>query len=124
MVSVEHKFREYRDQVAQLVQAQAELCNRFIREAEPLLKKARPDDGSNPPKDADQIEYQAGLLLYRVKLGQPRSEALARIFEEPRNQQLVQRVEGLLLATSPRRTCTPRRRSSSSRSRRSRTKRT
>jgi preprotein translocase subunit SecA len=98
VVSVEHKFREYRDLVAELVRTQSELCSRFLREALELLNKVRPTDGSNPPKDAADIEYQAGLLLYRVKLGQPRSEGLMRAFEEPRNQQLVQRVEGLLLA--------------------------
>ena len=98
VISVEHKFREYKDAVARLVHAQSELCARFLREAEPLLKKARPDDGSNPPKNADELEYQAGLLLYRAKLGQPRAEALLRLFEEPRNQQLVQRIEGQLLA--------------------------
>ena len=98
VVSVEHKFREYREPVAELVHAQSELCQRFLREALELLAKARPEDGSNPPKDAADMEYQAGLLLYRVKLGQPRAEGLLRAFEDPRNQQLVQRVEGLLLA--------------------------
>ncbi len=98
VVSVEHKFREHKEHIARLVQAQAELCNRYIREAEPLLKQARPQDGSNPPKNAADLEYQAGLLLYRVKVGQPKSEGLLRIFEEPRNQQLVQRIEGQLLA--------------------------
>ena len=37
------------------------------------------------------------MLLYRSKLGQPRSEGLMRVFEEPRNQQLVQRYEAQLL---------------------------
>lgn len=98
VISVEHKFREYKDMVESLVHAQSELCARLLREAEPLLKKIRPEDGSNPPKNTAEIEYEAGLLLYRVKLGQPRSQALMRLFEDPRNQQLVQRVEGLLLA--------------------------
>ncbi|KAB2660475.1 MAG: preprotein translocase subunit SecA, partial [Verrucomicrobia bacterium] len=98
VVSVEHKFREFKPVVERLVAAQRELCNRFLREAEPILAKSRPTDGSNAPKNADDLEYQAGLLLYRVKLGQPRNEGLLRLFEEPRNLQLVQRVEGLLLA--------------------------
>ncbi|MFM8358333.1 MAG: preprotein translocase subunit SecA, partial [Verrucomicrobiota bacterium] len=98
VVSVEGKFREFKATVERIVHAQRELCARFLSEAEPLLKQVRPEDGSNPPKNADELEYQAGLLLYRVKLGQPRSEELRRIFEDPRNLQLVQKVEGLLLA--------------------------
>jgi preprotein translocase subunit SecA len=37
------------------------------------------------------------MLLYRAKLGQPRSEALMRVFEDPRNQQLMLRYEATLL---------------------------
>jgi preprotein translocase subunit SecA len=98
VISVEHKFREHKPMVERIVRAQSELCERFLREAAPLLAQARPTDGSNPPKNAADLEYQAGLLLYRVKLGAPRSEGLRGLFEEPKNQQLVQRVEGLLLA--------------------------
>ena len=98
VVSIEGKFHEFRPVVERIVATQRDLCQRFLREAEPLLAQARPTDGSNPPKNADELEYQAGLLLYRVKLGQPRADGLRRLFEEPRNQQLVQRIEGLLLA--------------------------
>ena len=95
VVSIDQKFGEFRPVVEQLVQAQRELCARFLREAEVLLKQLRPEDGSNP-KNAEELETQIGTLLYRVKLGQPRSEGLLRIFEEPRNQQLVLKTESLL----------------------------
>jgi preprotein translocase subunit SecA len=98
VVSVEHKFQEFKPVVERIVSAQRDLCRRFIREALPILEQARPKDGGNPPKNADELEYQAGLLLYRAKLGQPRDEALMQVFEEPKNLQLVQRIEGLLLA--------------------------
>ncbi len=97
VVSVEHKFGEFRPVVERIVAVQGELCSRFLREADALLKQARPADGEKPPKNAEQLEQDAGLLMYRAKLGQPRSDALRTLFEDPRNQKLVQRTEGLLL---------------------------
>ena len=95
VVSIDHKFGEFKPIVERLVHAQRELCSRFLREAEALLKQLRPEDGSNP-KNAEELEQQIGVFLYRAKLGQPRSEGLLRLFEDPGNQQLVQKTEGLL----------------------------
>src|SRR6059036_3221849 len=44
------------------------LCNRFLSEAEALLKKLKPEDGSNPT-NPEAIEREIGLLLYKVKMG-------------------------------------------------------
>ena len=96
VVSMDQKFVEFKPSVQRLVQAQQELCNRFLREAEALIPKLRPENGV-PPKNAADLEQEVGMLLYRSKLGQPRSEGLMRVFEEPRNQQLVQRYEAQLL---------------------------
>ncbi len=96
VVSMDQKFVEFKPSIQRLVHAQQELCNRFLREAEALLPQLRPEGGTQPKNIAD-LEQQIGMLLYRVKLGQPRSEGLMRVFEEPRNQQLVQRYEALLL---------------------------
>jgi preprotein translocase subunit SecA len=96
VVSMDQKFVEFKPSVQRLVQAQQELCNRFLREAEALIPKLRPENGV-PPKNAADLEQEIGMLLYRSKLGQPRSEGLMRVFEEPRNQQLVQRYEAQLL---------------------------
>jgi preprotein translocase subunit SecA len=96
VVSMDQKFVEFKPSIQRLVHAQQELCNRFLREAEALLPQLRPEGGTQP-KNAADLEQEIGMLLYRVKLGQPRSEGLMRVFEEPRNQQLVQRYEALLL---------------------------
>jgi len=96
VVSMDQKFVELKPSVTRLVQAQLDLCNRLLRESEALLSQLRPEGGA-PPKNAAELEQQIGMLLYRVKLGQPRSEGLMRLFEEPRNQQLVQRYEATLL---------------------------
>src|SRR5213078_5404821 len=64
----------------------------FLSEATDLLKKLRPEDGSRP-EHPDELEREIGLLLYRVKLGQPRSEGLARVLEDPENLKLMNKAE-------------------------------
>ena len=57
-----------------------------------MIKKLRPTDGSNAP-GAEALEKESGLLLYRVKIGNPRSEALMRLLEEPENVRLMNKAE-------------------------------
>ena len=71
---------------------QERLCSRFLSEAEGLIKKLRPADGSNP-QTPDALEKEIGLLLYRVKIGNPRSEALMRLLEDPENVRLMNKAE-------------------------------
>src|SRR5205823_12122764 len=51
-----------------------------------------PTDGSNP-QSPEILEREIGLLLYRVKIGNPRSEALMRLMEEPENLRLATKAE-------------------------------
>ena len=88
----DEQYAQWKPVVDGLVRAQQQLCNRFLKEAEELLKKLRPTDGSNV-KDADALEKEAGLLLFRVKTGQPRSEALMKILEVPENAGIMNRAE-------------------------------
>ena len=92
VISVEHKYTEFKPAVERLVQAQRELTNRYLREAEEVLRKLKPADGSNP-KAPEELERQLASLLYKVKLGQPKSEGLMRFFETPENQKRVQMYE-------------------------------
>jgi len=57
-----------------------------------LIKKLRPADGSNP-QTPEALEKEIGLLLFRVKVGNPRSEALMRLLEEPDNVRLMNKAE-------------------------------
>jgi preprotein translocase subunit SecA len=84
-------YDKFKPVVESLFHAQEKLCNRFLREAEDFLKKLRPEDGSNPP--SAELEREIGLLLYRVKLGTPRSEGLMRLLENPENLRLMQKAE-------------------------------
>src|SRR5437588_5685259 len=88
VITYDEQYGNFRPQVEALVQVQERLCNRFLSEAEELLKKLNPEDGSTIEK-AEAMERQAGLLLYRVKLGQPRSEGLLKLLENPENLRLM-----------------------------------
>jgi preprotein translocase subunit SecA len=88
----DEQYAQWKPTVDGLVRAQQQLCNRFLKEAEDMLKKLRPTDGSNVP-GAEEIAKQAGLLLFRVKTGQPRSEGLMKLLENPENAGLMNRAE-------------------------------
>jgi preprotein translocase subunit SecA len=88
----DEQYGQWKPTVEGLVRAQQQLCGRFLKEAEELLKKLQPTDGSNV-KDAGALEKQIGLLLFRVKTGQPKSEALLKILENPANAGLMNRGE-------------------------------
>jgi len=88
----DEQYATWKPTVEGLVRAQQQLCNRFLREAEDLIKKLHPTDGSNV-QGADAIEHQIGLLLFRVKTGQPKSEGLMKVLENPENAGLMNRAE-------------------------------
>jgi len=88
----DEQYAQWKPTVDGLVRAQQQLCNRFLREAEELIKKLHPTDGSQV-QNADELEKQIGLLLFRVKTGQPRSEALMKILELPENAGMMNRAE-------------------------------
>src|ERR1043166_5437042 len=93
VVGIENdQYAKFKPTIENLVRTQERLCNRFLQEAEDLIKKLRPEDGSNP-QHPEEIERELGLLLYKVKIGQPRSEGLARLLEDPENLKLMNKAE-------------------------------
>jgi preprotein translocase subunit SecA len=86
------QYVNYKPRVESLVHAQEKLTGRFLREAEELLKKLRPEDGSQPA-NRDELEREIGLLLYRVKLGNPQTEGFLKLLEEPENHRLMHKAE-------------------------------
>jgi preprotein translocase subunit SecA len=95
--SYDETYMRWKPPVESLVRNQERLCARFLREAEDLLKKLRPESGAEP-KEKDTLEREAGLLLYRVKMGQPRSEGLMKVLENPENLRLMNSAELFLHA--------------------------
>jgi preprotein translocase subunit SecA len=87
----------YKPAVEALVAAQKRLCNRYLAEAEELIKKLHPKDGSEV-KNREELERQIGIILFRVKMGDPRSEGLMRLLEEPENRRLMEEAELMLHA--------------------------
>ncbi len=92
VITYDNQYAQFKPVVDSLVNAQQKLCARFIREAEDLIRKLRPTDGSNP-SNPNALEREIGMLLYRVKIGQPTSPDLMRLMEEPVNQRLMNTAE-------------------------------
>jgi len=92
VITYDDQYAQFKPQVASIFAAQERLCNRFLSEAEGLIRKLRPEDGSNV-SDGQAIEREIGLLLYRVKIGQPRSEGLLKVLEDPENVRLMNQAE-------------------------------
>lgn len=74
-----HQFDTYKPLVAQLVKRQTELCNSIAAEAKRLVEKG---DRTN-----------AGLALFKLKLGQPRNRQFMRFMEEPEMRRLLEKAE-------------------------------
>jgi preprotein translocase subunit SecA len=92
VVNIDTKYDEFKPVIESLVRAQEKLCARFIDEAEALLKKLHPEDGSNALNPA-ALENEIGLLLYRVKTGCPRAPGLAKLLETPENIRMMNKAE-------------------------------
>ena len=74
-----HQYDKFKPGIEQLVRKQTLLCNRLISEAKSLL-----DDGKNE---------EAGVLLFKTRLGQPRNKALLRLLEDPVNRKALDKSE-------------------------------
>src|SRR5262245_26441824 len=92
VVTYDEQYANFKPQVESLFHAQERLCARFLTEAEGLVKKLHPTDGSNA-QDGDGIEREIGLLLFRVKTGTPKAEGLMRLLEDPENLRLMNQAE-------------------------------
>jgi preprotein translocase subunit SecA len=92
MHTFDEQYAQWKGPVESLVRAQEQLCNRYLREAEELIKKLHPADGSNAPASGE-LEHQIGLLLFRVKTGQPRSPGLMKILENPEYANMMNHSE-------------------------------
>src|SRR5579864_7407954 len=92
VVTYDEQYGNFRSQVEGIFHAQERLCNRFLSEAEQLIKKLHPEDGSNVT-NGDGLEKEIGLLLFRVKTGTPKAEGLMKLLENPENLRLMNQAE-------------------------------
>jgi preprotein translocase subunit SecA len=90
VITYDEQYSNYRPQVQSLFTAQERLCNRFLSEVDELFKKIA---GNGAGSDGEAVKRQIGLLLYRVKVGQPKSEGLLKVLENPENLRLMNQAE-------------------------------
>ena len=88
VLAIDNKYDQFKAAVESLARAQEKLCARFLSEAEELMKKLHPADGSNPA-NPEELESRIGMLLFRVKCGCPRSPDFLKVLENPENQRLM-----------------------------------
>jgi len=92
VITYDEQYGQFKPQVHSIYQAQERLCNRYLSEAQTLLGKMHPEDGSNV-QNGEVTEREVGRLLYRVKVGQPKSEGLLKLLEDPENLRLMNQAE-------------------------------
>lgn len=92
MASGDDLYGQFKPTIENLVHTQEKLCARYLSEAATLIKKLNPEDGGNVG-NGEVLEKEIGLLLYRVKLGNPRSADLAKLLENPENLRMMNRAE-------------------------------
>src|SRR5213596_12793 len=74
-----HQYDKWKPLVEQLVRKQTMLCNRIASEAKDAF-------------DAGKLE-EGGLLMFKVKLGQPRNKQLLRMMEDPEKRKAIDKAE-------------------------------
>lgn len=75
-----HQYDRFKPLVDQLVKRQNQLASRLVGEAKLLLESGGDRD-------------EAGRILLKVRVGQPRNKALARMLEDPDIRRLVDKTE-------------------------------
>src|SRR6188474_3077109 len=74
-----HQYDKWKPLTEQLVRKQNMLVNRFASEAKEAFDKGEVEEG--------------GLLMFKVKLGQPRNKQLLRMMEDPEKRKAVDKAE-------------------------------
>src|SRR6187397_3379810 len=74
-----HQYDKWQPLVEQLVRKQTMLCNRIASEAKERFEAGNLEEG--------------GLLMFKVKLGQPRNKQLLRMMEDPEKRKAIDKAE-------------------------------
>src|ERR1700731_328407 len=74
-----HQYDKWKPLIEQLVRKQTMLCNRMASEAAEKFER-------------DDVEA-GGLLMFKVKLGQPRNKQLLRMMEDPDKRRAIEKAE-------------------------------
>jgi preprotein translocase subunit SecA len=83
-----HQYDRLKPLVDQLVKKQNMLCNRLASEAKEAFEKAETNS-----KGRDDFTAEGGVLMFKVKLGQPRNKQLLRMMEDPEKRKAIDKAE-------------------------------
>jgi preprotein translocase subunit SecA len=86
-----HQYDKWKPLIEQLVRKQTMLCNRIASEAAEAFSKAEATEITS--KQRDELFAQGGLLMFKVKLGQPRNKQLLRMMEDPDKRRAIDKAE-------------------------------
>ena len=88
--SLDKEYRQANPKIKSLVQTQHKLINSYLSEAEKISKAILDESNSEKPVE---LEENLGLLLYKSRLGDPKSGRLMKLLEEPQNQKILDKAE-------------------------------
>ena len=88
--SLDKEYRQANPKIKSLVQTQQKLINSYLSEAEKISKAILDESNSEKPVE---LEENLGLLLYKSRLGDPKSGRLMKLLEEPQNQKILDKAE-------------------------------
>ena len=91
MVQNDDRYDQIKPQIQRLVQRQKRLCSGYLEEARGILRKL--ESGEATDGDRAGTERELGLLLYRAKMGDPKSPGLLKLLENPENLKIMNRAE-------------------------------
>jgi len=97
------QYRELRDPVEQLVEAQRRLVRSFVKETKELLDEKEKAEEEGDTKRAQELEDEAGLALFRASRGYPKNRQLQKLLNEPGMERLRQKTENFYLQENAKR---------------------
>ncbi|WP_251921518.1 preprotein translocase subunit SecA [Salinibacter ruber] len=97
------EYRELRDPVEQLVEAQRRLVRSFVKETRELLEEKEEAEEEGDSRRAQELEDEAGLSLFRASRGYPKNRQLQKLLNEPGMERLRQKTENFYLQENAKR---------------------
>jgi len=97
------QYRELRDPVEKLVQAQRKLVRKLAKEAEDYLDEKEKAEEEGDSSRAQEMEDKAGLALLRASRGYPKNRRLQKLLQRPGIERLRQKTEYFYLQENAKR---------------------
>lgn len=88
----------YRPKVEGLIRMQQKLCERFLQECRQDITKLEEEQQKEKPNKelVDNLKYSIGILLYRVRMGSPKSPKFLQMLEDPAHISMLNAAENQL----------------------------